>query len=67
MRATHPRYRNRGGEPHHRTVTQPQTLAERDTTEIQFDLDEEVEKRAELALARRHRLLSVAESKHPRF
>jgi len=67
MRATHPRYRNRGGEPHRRTLTGPQTIAERDSTEIQFDLDEEVEKGAELALARRHRLLSLAESKHPRF
>jgi hypothetical protein len=36
-------------------------------TEIKFDHDEEVEKRAEVALARRHRSLTVTEHKPPRF
>ena len=44
MRATHPRHRNRGGEPNRRTGKQPPTLLE-----ISFDLEEEVEERAELS------------------
>jgi hypothetical protein len=50
-----------------RTSKRPTTPDEQAPTEIKFDHDEEVEKRAEVALARRHRSLTVTEHKPPRF
>ena len=67
MRAMHFQHSTRGGESHQRKGTKPQTHVEYFVPDISFDLDEEIEDRATLALARRHRSLVFAESKHPRF
>jgi len=67
MRAMHPSFPNRGGAPHKRTSQTPLVVIEPPAAEVPFDLDEEVEKRAELALARRHRFVTVAHDKPPRF
>ena len=67
MRATHLHHSTRGGEPNQREGTRIHTRVEHYPPEIPFDLDEEMENGAALALARRHRSLVFAESKHPRF
>jgi hypothetical protein len=66
MRAMHPRYSSRGGEPRQTGPIDLQAVGQ-PPLDRSFDVAEDGEDAAASALTRRHRSLALSAKLHPRF